>query len=142
MASKGQPAAPVASGATTGTGRINPASAILGLASIALAGGVLSGASVPFVADDRTALLALAVIGLACCGTGPLGQIAATGRWLSPGGIFGSVIGVVALALVVGVVAGVSLPFIASDRDAFIALAGMMLAKFAAGVLYRLRAGA
>jgi hypothetical protein len=118
--------------------RLKPASVVLGLLAAGLVGGVLSGTPLPLIADDRAALIALTLVGLALCGAGPLGHIAARGAWLSPAALAGVALGVVALAVVGAALAGVRLPYVAGEGEAFRVLAVIGAAKVGLGVLYRL----
>jgi hypothetical protein len=118
--------------------RMNPASIGLGVFATALVGSVVAGVDLPLISSDRVALYALAALGFTMCAIGPLGDMAARGRWLSWAGILGVLLGVVAMGIVVAIVAGIDLPLIAGDRAAFTALAGIVAVKLGAGVMYRL----
>ena len=113
-------------------------SLILGTLAAGLVAAKLAGAALPLVEGEREALIALAVLGLAMCGSGPLGQIAARGAWLSWGGLAGSILGLLVLAVVGAGLGLVQLPLVASAPAAFNALAGLMVLKLGAGVIWRL----
>lgn len=118
--------------------RMNPASIGLGVLATVLVGSVVANVDLPFISGDRMALYVLAALGFTMCAIGPLGDIAARGRWLSWAGILGVLLGVVAMGIVVAIVAGIDLPMIAGDRAAFTALAGVLAVKLGAGIMYRL----
>jgi hypothetical protein len=114
-----------------------PATLVLGLLAIVLIGAALTETPLPFIASDRAALITLAIIGFAMCSSGPLGQIAKTGAWLSWAGVLGILLGVVALGIVGAVLTGTSLPLIYDEQEAFFALASIFLIKIGIGTLFR-----
>jgi hypothetical protein len=63
-----------------------------------LAWMALTNESVPIVGSARNALIAIAIIGMAACAVGGIGQAPAIG-WTHPITIFGIVVGVLALVL-------------------------------------------
>ena len=75
---------------------------ILGTAAVAvtlwLAWVALSGDSVPIVGSARGALIAIALVGMAACAVGGIGQAPAIG-WTHPLTIFGIIVGVLALVV-------------------------------------------
>jgi len=75
---------------------------VLGTAGVAvtlwLAWMALTSESVPIVGTARTALIAIAIIGMAACAVGGIGQAPIIG-WAHPITIFGIVVGVLALLL-------------------------------------------
>jgi hypothetical protein len=116
---------------------MNPATVALGALAAVLVGSVVAGVDLPLIGDDRAALYSLAALGFTMCAVGPLRSIAAGARWVSWAGMFGILLGMVALVLVVAAVVGIDLPLIDGDRAAFTALAAVMAAKLGVGVLYR-----
>ena len=103
--------------------------AVLGLAAVALVFFVLTGRTLPLIADDRAALIALGVVGFVMCSLGGIGKTQATLGWTHPITIVGMLLGVAALLIVVLPLLNVKLPVLATDRSAFIALAVIMLVK-------------
>jgi hypothetical protein len=103
----------------------------LGVVAALLVGSVLLGLNtqLPLVNTDRGAFIALAILGFAMCSVGGIGTAIARRGWKGGVTILGSVLGVLALAFIVLVLLGVSLPFIATDRDAIIALVGICMVK-------------
>ena len=102
---------------------------IIGLLALYVVVAHLGGRSVPFVTDDRTAFIVLAVIGIVMCGFGIQTILNSTGI-LSPGAFIGAVLGI--LVLIAFVLALMNRPmFLLSNyRTGFIALAIVMLAKW------------
>ena len=111
--------------------RSNPMTVLLGILAAGLVAAVLSNtnAQLPLVSNDRAALLALGVLGLAMCITGGIGIILPLRGWKDPITIIGSILGALVLVLVIAIFAGISLPLIATDHDAFIVLAGIGILK-------------
>jgi predicted tellurium resistance membrane protein TerC len=105
--------------------------AVLGVVALLLVAGVLSGLNtrLPLIDTDRAAFIALGVLGFAMCTMGGIGVVIQKRGWADPITIIGTLMGVLALALIVLVLLGVRLPLIATDRDAFVALAGIGVLK-------------
>jgi hypothetical protein len=76
---------------------------VLGTAAVAvtlwLAWMALTSESVPIVGTARGALIAIAIVGMAACAIGGIGQAPAIG-WTHPLTIFGIAVGVLALVIV------------------------------------------
>jgi hypothetical protein len=107
----------------------NPlATAILGVVAAGLVSAALLGVPLPLLGSDRAVLIVLALVGMAMCG---LGMQIGTYGWTHPANLAGIVLGVLALLLIVLTLAGVRLPYIATDRAAITALAGIMVTKMA-----------
>ena len=102
---------------------------IIGLLALYVLVAHLGGRSVPFVTDDRTAFIVLAVIGMVMCSFGIQTILRSTGL-LSPGTFIGAVLGI--LVLIAFVLALMNRPMflLSSYRTGFIALAIVMLAKW------------
>jgi hypothetical protein len=102
---------------------------IVGLLALYVVIAHLGGRSVPFVTDDRTAFIVLAVIGIVMCSFGIQTILRSTGL-LSPGTFIGAVLGI--LVLIAFVLALLDQPmFLLPDyRTGFVALALVMLAKW------------
>ena len=77
----------------------------------------------------RGMLIALMVVGMAMCSFG-VGRAGTTLGWTHPVTIAGCLIGIAALVMVGMSLLGVKLPLIGSERAAFLALIGMMGAKW------------
>ncbi len=103
----------------------------LGVLALLLIVAVLAGLNtqLPLVDTDRGAFIALAVLGAAMCSAGGIGTAIAKRGWADPVTIIGSVLGVLMLALIVLALLGVRLPFAATDREAFMALAVLGVVK-------------
>lgn len=122
-------------------------SAGLGVAGAVLVYAVLTDRSPPLVGSDRVAFFALAVIGLAMCSLGGIGQTAVPLGWAHPLTLFGSVLGVLALALAgavaigrtgflapLGAAIGMAPAAVSGERLAVIALGLIMLIKWLVGL--------
>ncbi len=105
----------------------------LGLICAAVVAATLTGKTLPLISSPRAALIALLVIGMAAC-TGGIGQVGASGRWLSPLAILGSVLGVAILVVIIFALAGWKLPFIQNQTEAVAAVAILMVVKFLIGI--------
>jgi len=112
--------------------------AALGLLAAALVFFVLTGRALPLIADDRAALIALGIVGFAMCTLGGSGRVPAALGWGHPISIAGALLGVAALLLVALPLINVRLPWLVTDRSAFIALAVIMLVKIGLAGLSRL----
>jgi hypothetical protein len=112
---------------------------------------VLTNTHLPLIGSDRAAFYALALIGIAVCGLGGIAPTAARRGWVHPIGLVGIALGVVALALIVAVLIGQTAFLnllgtalygdaapVLGDRVAFIALASVMVVKWAVSVGQRL----
>jgi hypothetical protein len=105
----------------------NPlATAILGVLAAGLVGATLLGIPLPLVGSDRAVLIVLALLGMALCA---LGMRLDTYGWTHPANLAGMVLGVLALLVIVLALFGVRLPYLATDRAALVALAGIMVVK-------------
>lgn len=100
--------------------------AVVGLSAGLFALAVLTGVKLPFVTSDRAALAGLLVIGFAFCGLGM--EIDKYG-WLNPLTLAGCVVGALMLGVFIAAFAGFRLPFLPTDRAAFVALTLMGLLK-------------
>jgi hypothetical protein len=94
----------------------------------------ITGRAIPLIRTPRAAMIAVLIVGMAACTFG-IGQVAASGRWLSPVAILGYLFGAALLVLLISLIAGWKLPFIASERDAMLAVGGPLSAKFVIGIL-------
>ena len=94
----------------------------------------LGGRRVPFVTDDRTAFIALAVVGMVMCAFGIQIILNSTG-WLSPGTFIGAALGIPALIAFVMALMGRPMFLFADYRAGFIALAVVMLTKWSVSTI-------
>ena len=113
---------------------------LIGLVALSMVIAHLGGRSLPFVTDDRTAFIALAVVGMVMCAFG-IQTVANSTGWLSPGTFIGAALGI--LVLIAFVMALMNRPMFlcANYRTGFIALATVMLVKWSvstASLLYSL----
>ena len=109
---------------------------VFGIVSALLVAGVLTNTTLRFGVSDRVAFFAFVVIGMAICGVGKLGQGAIYG-WANPLHLIGYVLGAIGLVLAVLVWFNIAIPYIATERSALLALAGLMLLKVGVAQLYR-----
>jgi len=107
-------------------------SLVIGLVTTLWIVAVLAGWHNALRLSDRAAFIILLVAGITMCTTGM--EIQRYG-WKNPYNLLGSAIGVVILLLVVAVLIGLPLPGLNSDREAFIALAGLMALKVSLDLL-------
>jgi len=110
---------------------------VLGVAAALFAVVYLAGVKLPLITTDRAAFYSLAVIGFGMC-TLTMGRTATGLGWSHPITLAGIVLGVLIMFLVLDVAAGWSLPFIADERAAFLAVAVAGLAKWGLGLFSRL----
>lgn len=106
----------------------------LGLLCAGIVYATLAGKTLPLISSPRAALIALLVIGMAACMGGGIGQVGASGRWLSPLAIAGYLLGAVILVVFIAAFAGWKLPLIQSDTQAVLAVALLMAVKFLIGI--------
>lgn len=112
---------------------------VLGIVAVLIVSAILTGKQIPVISNERSALIALVVIGIVMCTLGGIGPTQNTYGWTHPVMLIGIVLGVLAL-LVTGLTligANISVPLIATDRSAFIALAVIMALKVAMVFLQR-----
>ena len=122
------------------TGR-NTLSIILALAAVGLVIGVLVQWNLPLISGPRRALIALFVLGLVMCAAGGLSS--KTERdgfsWSSPFVIIGMLLGLTAVYVFYAGLTGRSLPLVAGEYGAFIALAVIWAAKIVNSRLHNRR---
>jgi hypothetical protein len=111
-------------------------SATLGVVAVFFVTAYLLGMGVPLAVSDRAAFYALAATGFGMCVLS-LGRTTTGLGWTHPFTIAGTVLGVLILLLVVAVAAGWPVPFITTDRAAFVTVAVLGLAKWALGLYSR-----
>jgi hypothetical protein len=96
----------------------------------------LMGWQIPLIVDDRAAVLTLAVLGFAMCSLG-MSRVALTLGWRHPITLIGSGLGVLVLLLVIAVLAGWPVPFIADNRTALMAVVMIGLVKWGLAIASR-----
>lgn len=106
---------------------------ILGVVAAVIVYAGVTGRTLPLVNDARGALIALLVVGMAMCAMGGISQVGVSGKWASPVAILGYLVGAAILIVAISVFAGWKLPYIAGDREAIIAIAGLMAVKYLIG---------
>lgn len=108
---------------------------LLGIVVIIITNATLAGKQLPFVSSPRAALVALLVVGMAMCALGGIGQVGASGRWVSPLAIPGYLIGVTLLVVIMAGLAGWDLPLIHGEEDAVLATTALIGVKTLIGTL-------
>ena len=114
------------------TSLTNPLLILLGLMSAGVVVGTLTGTRLPLIHSDRSALIALVILGMSMCA---LGMQTVTYGWTNPFNLAGTVLGAIALVLAAAVLLGARVPYIGSERAAIIALAAVMAVKVVLAVL-------
>jgi hypothetical protein len=124
----------------------------LTVATLAIAVGAIVIPSLPLIGSGRGALIAVAVLGMAACAVAGIGQAPTIG-WTNPAIIAGSLIGVLALVLIVagfGVWPGLVQPVgdaltratgsaaLTVEQSAIAALAGIVVVKWVVGLVLAL----
>lgn len=109
--------------------------ALLVAVAILLVAAVETGAGPTLGLDNRLAFWLLFLAGLTMCALGPLGQGARCG-WSNWRHLLGYLLGVVALLIGAAVFFDFSLPAIANDRAAVLALGVVIAVKVAIARLY------
>lgn len=89
----------------------------------------LKGVNLPLLSNLKVNLAILIVLGMSICTQGGIGRIAATGLWTHPLAIVGYILGASILILAVCVFFNISLPFLASQQQAFLVIAVLLGAK-------------
>jgi hypothetical protein len=108
---------------------------LLGIVVVGIVLVIASGnKSIPLLSNPKLALIAIFVIGFAMCTNG-IGAVAASGKWTSPIGILGILLGIAILVIVIAALAGWKLPFIEGDTQAIIAVTGLIGVKFLIGTV-------
>jgi cytochrome b subunit of formate dehydrogenase len=102
------------------------ASVVMGIIVVLLIGAVLAGFHNRYGLSDRTAFVLLTVAGMVFCLTGMKIE---TYGWKNPFNLAGSLLGVIILLLVASVFTGIPFPGVASEHEAFIALAILISLK-------------
>jgi hypothetical protein len=121
----------------------------LTLAALAVAIGAVATPSLAVIGSGRTALIAVAILGMAACAVGGIGQAPTIG-WTNPAVVAGSLIGVLALVVIVaglGVWPSLVQPVgdvvsratgsaaLTVEQSAMAALAGIVAVKWVVGLV-------
>lgn len=106
------------------------AATVLGVVALGLVFARLTGRPFPFVTDDRSALIALAVVGMAMCAFGITAATREPSGWLRPLTIVGVLLGTLAVVAVVMLLLGRKVPLADGYRTAFSYLAILILIKW------------
>lgn len=101
---------------------------LLGLLAVLLVGSVFTGVKLPFISNERIALVALVVIGFTMCSLGMGRHIESLG-WTHWVNIAGMILGALVLLLFALVLAGVKVPLVSGERAAILAVSVIGLAK-------------
>ena len=112
-------------------------SLILGIVAALIVVISATGLRVPFLSNERVALVSLVIVGMAMCTRG-IGRVAAAGAWASPLSL--AAIGLGALILIIGTVAflGKPLPLMANMRQAIVGIGLLGLVKLGLSLVHRL----
>jgi len=110
----------------------------LGIFAALLVFAVLTGRKVPLLSSDRSALLALVVIGLLICSQGGIGRVSANGAWLHPFSIIGYVLGVAIIVIGIAALFGKNIPPLTSYYQSFTAVAVIAAIKLILTTIHRL----
>ena len=102
-----------------------------------LAFRALTGMKIPLITSDRTALLAIFLIGFAMCGLG-ISRISATGQWSHPLTIIGYVLGLLAMLFAAAGYFGSHFAFVHDPRGAMIAVLAVIMLKLFLAIVHRL----
>ncbi|HLO16523.1 MAG TPA: hypothetical protein VK206_16950 [Anaerolineales bacterium] len=123
---------------TMSTSGTNLAVIFLGIFAALLVFAVLTGRKVPLLSSDRSALLALVVIGLLMCSQGGIGRVSANGAWLHPLSIIGYVLGVTIIVIGIAALFGKNIPPLTSYYQSFTAVAVIAAIKLILTTIHRL----
>jgi hypothetical protein len=116
----------------TGTALILPL--ILGAVCALIVYTTLTGKPLLFITTPKAGLIALLVVGMAMC-TGGIGQVAASGKWVSPMAFAGYLLGLAILVVFFAGLTGWKLPLVQNINQAVAAIAALMLVKFVIATL-------
>jgi hypothetical protein len=121
------------------------------LVTLAVAIGAVVSPSLPIIGSGRLALVAVAVLGMAACMVAGIGQAPTIG-WTHPAVIVGSILGVLALVVILAGLGGWSVvqpvgdvvarvtgsAEVTIEQSAIVALAGIVVVKWVVGVVLAL----
>jgi hypothetical protein len=113
-------------------------SIVLGL----VAAGVIwagLGRRLPFISDEHGLFLTVAAVGFGMCCIGlPLASGQKAFSWLNPFVLIASVLGALALILIVLVLTGRQVPLLADERQATIAMAAIIFLKWSTAMIHQI----
>lgn len=121
--------------------------------ALVVAGAAMNGSALPLVGLGRGPLIAVAVLGMSGCAIAGISQATPLG-WTHPLIVFGSIVGVIALAVIAAglfgwdglvrpiasVTPGGALIAATTEQLAVISLAGIIVVKFVVNLAFALRA--
>jgi hypothetical protein len=110
----------------------------LGILTVLLVFAHLTGKLVPLISGDRAAFIALVIIAFLIRSSTIVRLPLTRSYWIHPIAIVVCVLGALALLLIIAVFAGIKLPLIAGDREAFIALAVIVFSKLGLAIVHRI----
>jgi hypothetical protein len=102
---------------------------IFGAASALLVAGVFTGVKMPLIVNEKSAIIALLVLGMAACAPG-IGRVSAVNGWAHPVSILGYLVGALIFVVAGAALMGKSLPLVADGRAALIAVLALMVVKY------------
>lgn len=123
---------------TLSTGGANLTVIALGILATVLVFLVLTGRKVPLLSTDRSALLALVLIGMFMCSQGGIGRVAASGAWWHPFSIIGYLLGAVIIVIGIAALFGKNIPPLTSYYQSFTAVAAIAAIKLVLTTVHRL----
>jgi hypothetical protein len=92
----------------------------------------------PFISDERGLFLTVAGVGFVMCCIGlPLASGQKAFSWLNPFVLVATVLGVLAMILIVLVLTGRQVPLLSGERQATIAMAAIIFLKWATAVIHQ-----
>jgi hypothetical protein len=123
---------------TMSTSVTNLAVIALGIFAALLVFAVLTGRKLPLLSSDRSALLALVLIGLLMCSQGGIGRVSANHAWLHPFSIIGYVLGVAIIVIGMAALLGKNIHPLTSYYQSFTAVAVIAGIKLVLTTIHRL----
>jgi hypothetical protein len=99
---------------------------------------VLTGRRVPLLSTDRSALLALVVIGMLMCAQGGIGRVSDSGAWLHPFSIIGYLLGAAIIVIGIAALFGRNIPPLTSYYQSFTVVAVIAVIKLVLTTIHRL----
>lgn len=122
---------------TMSTSGTNLVVIVLGILVALLIFAVLTGRKVPLLPSDRSALLALVIIGMLMCSQGGIGRVSASGAWWHPFSIIGYVLGAVIILIGIAALFGKNLPPLTSYYQSFTVVAVIAAIKLVLTTIHR-----
>ncbi len=123
---------------TLATSGFQPGVILLGLLALALIAAVLSGKQIPLISNERLAVVALALVGMAICSQAGIGRVAATGAWAHPLSILGYLLGASILVIAGAALFNKLVPPLISYHQAFLAVTAIAALKVVISFIHRL----